>query len=571
MSPRGNFWRLRPAYVVPLIVVAAAVPVVGWPLPALWLAIMAGLLFAECSATRRPGVVWRHMRDWATMLTSGGYGVASCYLVSIPNGPLHVFSTTLFGLIMFKILVSDYRSPRRLLINLAPMIAAIALTQVLAIVHYLEAGDQPIVLTILASPALVALLFLTLQRDLAENWRRIIEGRKAAEAAATAKAEFLANMSHEIRTPLTGILGFSSLLNGNPDLPPSARTHVQRILTSGAGLLVVVNDILDFSKLEAGRLQLDPHPVEIRSFFNETLALFEAQAFAKGLALTMEVSPTVPPVLQADAPRLRQILVNLISNAVKFTSKGSVHVSVAFDAAVDVLSVSVADTGEGVAAEKLESVFARFTQADGAVSRRHGGTGLGLSICRGLVDLMGGEVRAVSEIGVGSTFSFTIQAPVGETADQAVLDAAPPDQGETAPQTILVVDDLEVNRELIRVLLEAMGHQVVEASGGEEALRLTAATPFDIILMDLQMPGLDGFETARRIRRSNSVNAGAPIIALSANVLAEHVRASDAAGMDGHLAKPIVVQALAEMIARWSRPAAVSERLRAPALGTALA
>ena len=542
-------------FLMPLIVFAAAVPVVGWTLPVVWLATVWALLALDGrSGDRADEAV--SARRWlgriVQVLVSLAYGLAAFYLIKTPSLGEKVFATTLYGVVIFNVLVRDYRDPARLLVNLAPMVGSVTVVQVLAIAYHLVRHEPALILTAIAAPLLVGLMLMVLHRDLVESRRRILDGRRAAEAASEAKAEFLANMSHEIRTPLTGIIGFSGLLSEIPDLPDTAQAHVRRIVTSGKGLLAVVNDILDFSKLDAGHLELDPQPFDVDAFFEDNIALFGELAAAKGLALRSRIDADVPPALVADAQRLRQILANLMGNAIKFTKAGVVQVSVAYAADAGRLQVSVSDTGEGIAPDKLERLFARFTQADGSVSRRHGGTGLGLSICKSLSELMGGGVGVTSEFGVGSTFSFEVLAPVFEGAFEAEgLDAAEED-GDVPPQHILVVDDLDVNRELVRAIIEAIGHEVTEAESGEEALRLTASTAFDIILMDLQMPGMDGFAAARAIRRSSGINATTPIVALSANVLAEHVQASAEAGMNDHMAKPIMIPVLIETISRWA-------------------
>jgi signal transduction histidine kinase/ActR/RegA family two-component response regulator len=546
---RKNVWAQAANYLFPVIVFAAAVPVAGWTLPTAWFAAMVILVFVE--SRRNSGSMPQGYRQTVQFLLSTGYAIAAFVLTSCPNVTEKVFATTLYGVTMFEILVRDYRSPRRMLINLTPMSISVIAVQGISIFFRVTRGEYGLVLTVLAAPLLVGLVFMRLQRDLAASRRHILQAQKAAEAAAEAKAEFLANMSHEIRTPLTGIIGFSGLLDKIPGLPPQAQAHIRRIMTSGAGLLAVVNDILDFSKLEAGRLELDPHPFEVTAFFDDNMALFSEQASAKGLALTLAMAPTVPAVLNADAARLRQITNNLMSNAIKFTKAGSVHVWVDYDAVGERLKVSVSDTGEGISADTLDRLFARFTQADGSVSRRHGGTGLGLSICRSLAELMGGGVRVVSEPGAGSTFSFEVLAPAAEDMVERGADDGGLEH-DSPSQSVLVVDDLDVNRELIRTLLEALGHRVTEAESGQSALRQAAVQTFDLILMDLQMPGMDGFAAARAIRASHTVNATTPIIALSANVLAEHVRASAAAGMNDHLAKPIVLTALVDTLARWA-------------------
>jgi PAS domain S-box-containing protein len=376
--------------------------------------------------------------------------------------------------------------------------------------------------------------------------------REAAEAATQAKSEFLANMSHEIRTPLTAIMGFSGLLKEVSVLPERARRHVDRISTAGQSLLAVVNDILDFSKLEAGQVDLDPQPFDPAEFIQETTQLLADQAANKGLDWRIEIEGELPAHVIADSGRLRQVLLNLLGNAIKFTAEGSVTVRTRYDADAG-LKVSVTDTGPGVPAERRDRLFQRFSQVDGSVSRIHGGTGLGLAICKSLVELMGGQIGLVSEEGRGSTFWFTIAAPVTDAAIQAKggEELCEPD-GEARGARILIVDDLAVNRELVRAMLAPFGHDFEDAANGAEAVQAALRSGFDLILMDLQMPGMDGFEAARTIRAAAPLNKSTPIIALSANVLPAHIVASQAAGMDDHLGKPIALTALVAKVAQWA-------------------
>ena len=401
--------------------------------------------------------------------------------------------------------------------------------------------------------------FVSVSRDITHvkaAEAELMAAREAAEAATLAKGEFLANMSHEIRTPLTSIMGFSSLLAETGEMPENARHYVQRISTAGQSLLAVVNDILDFSKLEAGQVELDPHPFDPAGFIQETKQLLAVQAANKGLDWRTEIDGVLPDLIVADSARLRQVLLNLLGNAIKFTAKGGVVVRVSHQSeGSGRLNISITDTGLGILAERRDRLFQRFSQIDGSVSRTHGGTGLGLAICKSLVELMGGEIGVASAEGGGSTFWFSIEAPLAEPADVEESNEAQTllDEGDAwRPAHILIVDDLAVNRELVRAMLTPFGHDFEEADNGADAVRMTLRSSFDLILMDLQMPGMDGFEAARTIRATSDLNRTTPIIALSANVLPAHVVASQAAGMDDHLGKPIVPAALVAKVAMWA-------------------
>ena len=399
-----------------------------------------------------------------------------------------------------------------------------------------------------ARSAVINFRDVTQRRELEADLRK---AKSRAEAAAEAKSEFLANMSHEIRTPLTGVIGFSGLLAQLPGQSSAALGYIGKVTASGEALLAVVNDILDFSKLEAGQVELDPAPFHLRDFLAETSGLFAERAEAKGLKLEVRIADPAPDYVVADCGRLRQVLSNLLSNAIKFTERGSVLIHARHDAETAALEISVTDTGVGIDPGQLELLFQRFTQADGSISRRYGGTGLGLSICRQLTGLMGGEIRAASTPGAGSTFAFDIRAPASEPpVFQSV-----PDTTEESPEEslrILVVDDLDANREIVRALLEATGQEVHEAAGGAQAVSLAVRQTFDLILMDLQMPGMDGFATTKAIRRLSPENSTTPIIALSANVLPEHVDEAERAGMNDHIGKPIVPAKLFAVLNRWA-------------------
>ncbi|QUD85986.1 PAS domain S-box protein [Phenylobacterium montanum] len=393
--------------------------------------------------------------------------------------------------------------------------------------------------------------------DRKETEFELARAREAAEAAAVAKSDFLANMSHEIRTPLTAIIGFSGLLQDVDGLPGDAQLYVKRIVNGGQSLLTVVNDILDFSKLEAGQVELDPQPFDPAGFAEGALALVEAQAASKGLKTRLRLDPDLPAGLLADSSRLRQVLLNLLTNAIKFTDRGEVSIAAGYEA--DRFSLAVSDTGSGIPEDKRDRLFERFSQADSSVSRRHGGTGLGLAICRNLVELMGGEIEVESQEGRGSTFRFWIPAAVAALPSAAPRAAPQPETDAPAAARILVVDDLAENRELARALLEALGHEVDEADGGQAAIQCAIAGRYDLILMDMQMPGMDGLAATRAIRQSAEPNRTTPILALSANVMADQVSQCHAAGMNDHIAKPIRLEELVAKVAYWTRAAGGDE------------
>jgi PAS domain S-box-containing protein len=380
--------------------------------------------------------------------------------------------------------------------------------------------------------------------------------RAEAEAATLAKSEFLANMSHEIRTPLTGILGFAGLLEKHADLPTDAQLFATRIATASRALLAVVNDILDFSKIEAGQVELAEQAIDPARFVVETVELVAAQAAEKRLTLDTVVETPLPTAVAADPGRLRQVLLNLLTNAVKFTDAGGITVGVGYSRAAGFLTISVTDTGVGIGPDQQLRLFQRFSQGDGSISRQYGGTGLGLAICRSLTALMGGEIEVESEPGRGACFRFSVRAPACEP-ERAV--EAEEISFETVPARILIVDDSPVNRELVGALLGVFGHELSEAPGGAEAVEAASQRPFDLILMDLQMPGMDGLAATRAIRAGGALNRATPIVALSANILPTHLEACRDAGMDDHIGKPIDTRELLTKVARWSHAGEVEE------------
>jgi signal transduction histidine kinase len=371
------------------------------------------------------------------------------------------------------------------------------------------------------------------------------EARREAETAAATKAEFLANMSHELRTPVTSIIGFAALAHDRPGADPLTQGYLERVKEAGQALLCLVNDVLDFSKLEAGQVSIEPRPTDVAALARNTLALFTPQAGAKDLTLSLDLADEALE-LSIDPDRIRQILLNLVGNAVKFTARGGVTLAVGY--ADGQLRINVKDTGDGIPAEKLSLLFQRFAQVDGSQSRASsGGTGLGLAICKGLVEAMGGRIGVESSPGQGSRFWFAIPAPVTERQQALEGEAA---NRPIAGLRVLVVDDHPQNRELARLFLGAVHAEVVEAADGAEAVRRAAEWPFDVILMDQKMPKLDGLGALRKIRSKPGLNDLTPVLAFTAEGDGAALDRLLADGFDGVVCKPIDPLALLGAVAK---------------------
>ncbi len=374
-----------------------------------------------------------------------------------------------------------------------------------------------------------------------------------AERASAAKSDFLATMSPEIRTPLNGVLGYADLLVDELEPGTVARLHAERIRGAGASLLTVVNDVLDFSKIEAGQVELAAEPFSLGEVTDQAVAIMRAGAEQKGLRLAVTVEPGLPERVVGDPDRLRQVLLNLLNNAVKFTAAGSVTLSVARAdglAGGPHLRFAVRDTGIGIPAEKHGSLFKRFSQMDGTIQREYGGTGLGLAISKQLVELMGGAIGLESAAGQGSTFWFRLPLPVAEPCEP-VRAQAEHAQSRRA-RRLLLVEDVALNRELALAVLRDAGHRVDAVSSGPEAIAAVQAETYDLVLMDVQMPGMDGLAATRAIRALAQPCAAVPIVAMTASVLPQQVVAFREAGMNDHIGKPFKRAALYAMIDRWT-------------------
>ena len=402
-----------------------------------------------------------------------------------------------------------------------------------------------------ASAVILLLLFGWLQ-ELASRQALSAETRRA-DAASRAKSDFLASMSHELRTPLNGLLGFARLLRAGP-LDDAQRRYVELLNDAGKHLYALINDILDFSKIEAGKMVFEETSIELGSLVEGAVAIMAPAAAEKRLTLDCHLADGLEVFVRGDPNRVRQVLLNLITNAIKFTQAGGVEVRVA-PAGGDRVRFEVQDTGIGIAPESQAKLFQRFEQLDPGTSRSHGGTGLGLAISASLVRLMAGEIGVASRLGEGATFWFEL--PLPKAPSVTLPHAVPSGRATTEPPsrglTILVAEDVPMNQLLVQSLLENMGHACEIVDNGQQAVEAAAARRYDVILMDLQMPVMNGLDATRAIRAFTAPASLVPIIALTANAFAEDITACRAAGMNDFVPKPLDFDLLARTIERWAQ------------------
>ncbi|MDH5785438.1 MAG: response regulator [Chromatiales bacterium] len=407
-------------------------------------------------------------------------------------------------------------------------------------------------------------LFFQVERSNREYWLALLntkllenqavelsQAKLDAERASLAKSSFLANMSHELRTPLNAILGFTQILDADKGLASTHHDNLREIGSAGRHLLQLINDILDLSKIEGGHLQLEQREFDLFNMLEEIRAIMSPSAHDKGIQLSLELPAEIPKRVTGDELRIRQVLTNLSGNAIKFTAEGGVIIRLLSEK--NGFRFEVSDSGIGIAAEVLPTLFNPFTQADTSTTRRFGGTGLGLAISHQLINAMGGEIGVISNIGCGSTFWFHLPLKRSESSVSTSRDEVTDNICAVTPgSSVLVVEDNEINQMVATALLQNMGLTVVAANNGKEALEILSTTTFDLILMDIQMPEMDGYSATMEIRRRENLGATRhTIIAMTAHAMSGDRERCLEAGMDDYITKPVDIEELTKKVIKW--------------------
>jgi len=568
----GAALSLRTRSTVIRLAITAVIGILLWtiadwrPAPAWWAAyaILQLLLIRVSPTGARP------MRLYGLSLLSYAVAGLPAWHLWTKTGELGIAAGTMFlsGMLV-QLIISSLGARRLFWVSAAPLIAYMVLIPPLAFgAERLAEGLAGAACAVLLV-SYMTVVWLGQQRAidaLGEARRQAVALQREAEAASQAKTDFLAAMSHELRTPMNAVLGAADLL-GRTDLTEEQRGHVAMLSDGGSILMQVLNDVLDLAKIEAGKLDIDPANADIHDFVRRCAALWAPRAHDKNLMFEKVIRPGTPQFVVVDVTRTGQIVFNLISNALKFTEEGRVGLTLAAEETgpglID-LVLTVSDTGIGMSAEVQQRLFNAFEQADGSTSRRFGGTGLGLSISQRLARMMGGSIHAESVGGQGPTFTLRLPCRVGE-AMVAAPGSSLVDPDAVGPAArILVAEDNPSNQRVIELFLRPLGAEVTLVADGREALEALDRAPFDLVLMDMQMPVMDGLEATRRLRAGGGRNAGVPVLALTANVMESHRKACSEAGMNGHIAKPIDARLLlTAVLSAFDPPAAPTKEAQA--------
>ena len=543
-----SLWR---RLVMLVLVAIAAWPVVSTATLLAWAAGYAVVTLAERLIVRRRGYIGSDLPGLAVTFTLSALHAWAAYaLIVHGDGGARMFAVALIGFSAVNILLRLYSSPWMFTAAMAPHAAVLTWVCWGIVARNAAAGDWLRALTGIAVLLVYVVLLLPTRKRLADAWNSLSAAKHAAEAASHAKSQFLATMSHEIRTPLNGILGMAQVMQ-REGLPDAQRDRLRVIRRSGEALLGLLNDALDFSRIEAGKLGLEVGEFDMEHLTRGAVATFTPLAASKGLTFEFSIDEAAKGRFRGDPVRIRQILYNLAANAVKFTDRGGIGVCVS--ATGEGVTIEVADSGIGIPAGRTEGLFERFVQGDASATRRHGGVGLGLAISRSLAEMMGGSIRVSSVEGRGSIFTVTI--PLERIAEPQPL-AAPEPAAQAAeadhPIRILAAEDNAVNQLVLKTLLSQVGLEPTLVENGAEAIEAWKSGQWDVILMDIQMPVMDGVTAAREIRtfEAREDRRRTPIIAVTANAMSHQVAEYIEAGMDDVAPKPIDAAKLFEAIER---------------------
>jgi signal transduction histidine kinase/CheY-like chemotaxis protein len=533
------------------LVGVAAWPVATTALLITWAFAYVGITLAERLIVARRGYIGSDLAGlMVTFALSALHAWAAYELIVHGDAGARLFAVALIGFSAVNILLRLYSSPVMFIAAMAPHAAVLAWVCFGIVARNYVAGEWMRSLTGVAVLLVYAVLLFPTRRRLAEAWSKLVTAKQAAEAASQAKSQFLATMSHEIRTPLNGILGMAQVMQ-REGLPDAQRERLRVIRRSGEALLGLLNDALDFSRIEAGKLSLEVGEFDMEHLTRGAVATFTPIAANKGLSFEFSIDEAAKGRFRGDPVRIRQILYNLAANALKFTDKGGVGVCVSAEEAG--VKIEVADSGIGIPAERMDGLFERFVQGDASATRRHGGVGLGLAISRSLAEMMGGTIRVSSVEGKGSI--FTVILPLERVAEPQPLAGPEPAAatGEDAqPIRILAAEDNAVNQLVLKTLLSQAGLEPTLVENGAEAIEAWKAGQWDVILMDIQMPVMDGVTATREIRAAEAAGERpkTPIIAVTANAMSHQVAEYLEAGMDDVAPKPLDAAKLFEAIER---------------------